>query len=82
VRRPRKRKKSPVKESSESEQSKSLDRYISAEASSQRQKLVEESEGNLCGICLENINDTDKLANLPGCEHVFHVECIQRWSEE
>ncbi|GFP85536.1 RING-H2 finger protein atl52 [Phtheirospermum japonicum] len=32
-----------------------------------------------CVVCLGEIEDEDDVRLLPGCEHVFHVTCIDRW---
>ncbi|KAL3628420.1 hypothetical protein CASFOL_027466 [Castilleja foliolosa] len=32
-----------------------------------------------CVVCLGEIEDEDNVRLLPGCKHVFHVMCIDRW---
>ena len=32
-----------------------------------------------CPICLGAFTETDELASLMPCKHVFHTECIERW---
>jgi Ring finger domain len=32
-----------------------------------------------CAICLSEFLDDDTLRLLPGCRHVFHVDCISAW---
>ncbi|KAB1225445.1 RING-H2 finger protein ATL70 [Morella rubra] len=32
-----------------------------------------------CPICLVDYMDTDMLRFLPGCAHVFHLDCIDPW---
>lgn len=32
----------------------------------------------ICGICLESMNETDQGELLP-CEHRYHVSCIRKW---
>ena len=34
-----------------------------------------------CSVCLEKINENDKVETLP-CNHTFHLECIQEWYKE
>lgn len=41
-------------------------------------------EGELetsCMICIEDFKDTDDVAFMRGCFHVFHVECISKYIE-
>jgi Ring finger domain len=35
-----------------------------------------------CAICLSEFLDDDTLRLLPGCRHVFHVDCIGAWLAE
>ncbi|KAK7276411.1 hypothetical protein RIF29_17550 [Crotalaria pallida] len=32
-----------------------------------------------CCICLSAFRDGEKLKKLPGCEHCFHCECVDKW---
>ncbi|MED6189074.1 hypothetical protein PIB30_092136 [Stylosanthes scabra] len=32
-----------------------------------------------CCICLSAFRDEEKLKILPGCEHRFHCECVDKW---
>ena len=32
-----------------------------------------------CSICLEGLNDGDRIKQLPLCKHSFHPECIDPW---
>lgn len=32
-----------------------------------------------CAVCLGSFEKHDKLRILPKCEHVFHLECVNRW---
>ncbi|XP_075485482.1 RING-H2 finger protein ATL66-like [Primulina tabacum] len=32
-----------------------------------------------CCICLGMFGDGDKVKELPGCKHVFHSECVDKW---
>ena len=33
----------------------------------------------VCSICYQNIQIGEKLIRIPGCEHVFHSNCILKW---
>jgi hypothetical protein len=35
---------------------------------------------NDCSICLEKIEDCDKIYVLM-CNHIFHVECLNKWNK-
>ena len=37
------------------------------------------SENTLCSICLNDFNQNEKVLQLPGCNHLFHRECIRLW---
>ena len=32
-----------------------------------------------CSICFEEYKIDDEVRILPGCNHVFHVNCIDHW---
>jgi hypothetical protein len=32
-----------------------------------------------CMICISGIEDGDRVGDLPGCSHTFHVECLKLW---
>ncbi|KAE8681843.1 putative phosphatidylglycerol/phosphatidylinositol transfer protein [Hibiscus syriacus] len=32
-----------------------------------------------CSICLADYNRNDRLRQLPGCGHLFHLKCIDHW---
>lgn len=32
-----------------------------------------------CAVCLSELEDGEKVRALPGCSHVFHVDCIDAW---
>lgn len=32
-----------------------------------------------CAVCIDSVEEGEKLRLLPNCEHVFHVECIDMW---
>merc|ERR1719330_1572757 len=34
----------------------------------------------VCGACLLPLERDDKVGLLDNCTHVFHVDCIERWS--
>ncbi|XP_054789012.1 RING-H2 finger protein ATL66-like [Prosopis cineraria] len=36
-------------------------------------------EGTECCICLSTFKDGEKLKVLPGCDHSFHCECVDKW---
>ncbi|KAK0591808.1 hypothetical protein LWI29_008530 [Acer saccharum] len=36
-------------------------------------------EGNECCICLGDFEDGDKVKILPGCQHSYHCECVDKW---
>nr|DAD40698.1 TPA_asm: hypothetical protein HUJ06_015021 [Nelumbo nucifera] len=38
-----------------------------------------QSQSSGCAICLEGIRPGEQCRVLPGCTHVFHVECVDPW---
>lgn len=40
-----------------------------------------ESEDDLCSICLVQYQNKDKIGIPEGCKHEFHWECIKKWHE-
>ena len=32
-----------------------------------------------CAVCLNEFQEAEKLRNLPNCNHVFHIDCIDVW---
>lgn len=32
-----------------------------------------------CAVCLSELEDGEKVRALPGCGHVFHVDCVDAW---
>ena len=34
---------------------------------------------DLCGICLEPLNEKNPLCMVVSCGHVFHCDCIRGW---
>ncbi|XP_028792720.1 RING-H2 finger protein ATL66 [Neltuma alba] len=43
---------------------------------SEANSKLEETE---CCICLGTFKDGEKLKVLPGCDHSFHCECVDKW---
>ena len=39
------------------------------------------SETPSCTVCMENFEDEDIVRLLDGCEHIFHINCIDIWME-
>lgn len=37
------------------------------------------SASSCCSICLADYNEKDMLRVLPGCRHLFHVNCVDTW---
>ncbi|KAJ3673725.1 hypothetical protein LUZ60_005717 [Juncus effusus] len=43
-------------------------------------KELKEAKGFVeCTVCLSEFEDHENLRKLPGCCHVFHVDCIEPW---
>jgi len=42
------------------------------------QKLLEQLNGEVCGICLESYVLDQNIKHLP-CKHTFHSDCIDQW---
>lgn len=40
---------------------------------------VEGRKGEVCSICLEIFTEGQKVKELPGCNHQFHINCIALW---
>lgn len=38
-----------------------------------------ECKEETCSVCLSEFNEGDEVGVLPGCAHVFHVLCIDKW---
>lgn len=38
-----------------------------------------ECKEETCSVCLSEFNEGDEVRVLPGCAHVFHVLCIDKW---
>ncbi|KAH7314802.1 hypothetical protein KP509_21G021100 [Ceratopteris richardii] len=32
-----------------------------------------------CAICLQELEQSDTARALPGCQHTFHLQCVDRW---
>ena len=37
------------------------------------------NENILCSICLNDYNQNERVVQLPGCNHLFHFECVRLW---
>jgi hypothetical protein len=35
--------------------------------------------GEMCSVCLEDVQAGEMVRQLPPCKHLFHVECIDMW---
>ena len=42
----------------------------------------ENSETELCAICQNNLEENDIIRTLNRCNHIFHLNCIDRWLSE
>ncbi|CAH8337204.1 unnamed protein product [Eruca vesicaria subsp. sativa] len=42
-------------------------------------KSCDFKDGLECAVCLSHLVDGDKARVLPGCDHGFHVDCIDMW---
>ena len=40
-----------------------------------------ETDQETCSICRENFTDSCIVRKLGGCEHIFHLNCIDTWFE-
>lgn len=38
-----------------------------------------ECKEETCSVCLSEFNEGDEVRVLPGCAHVFHLLCIDKW---
>lgn len=48
-----------------------LDRHVTAYRAT--------GTSDMCSICYESIEDTQRVVRLPGCSHMFHYHCIREW---
>ncbi|KAL5709051.1 RING-type E3 ubiquitin transferase [Ranunculus cassubicifolius] len=39
----------------------------------------ENNTSSCCSICLSDYKSTDILRQLPDCEHLFHIKCVDPW---
>ncbi|KAL2893139.1 E3 ubiquitin-protein ligase ATL6 [Bienertia sinuspersici] len=53
----------------------SIPTYVYADVKQHRKGQVELE----CAVCLNEFQDPEALRLLPGCSHVFHPRCIDRW---
>ncbi|WCJ32924.1 RING/U-box superfamily protein [Euphorbia peplus] len=37
------------------------------------------SHESCCSICLEDLKDGDIMRKVPKCNHLFHLECLDKW---
>ena len=44
-----------------------------------QEKLNKVKGSDLCGICLDPLNEKQPLCMVVSCGHVFHCECIRGW---
>ncbi|CAN6253420.1 unnamed protein product [Urochloa humidicola] len=42
-------------------------------------KVAAGGGGSECAVCLEAFQAGDRCRALPGCEHGFHVDCVDPW---
>ena len=45
-------------------------------------ELFKENYNNSCSICLENYIDQKSLISLTPCNHIFHSDCLKKWSNK
>eukprot|EP00978_Attheya_sp_CCMP212_P012798 scaffold31989_cov54-Attheya_sp.AAC.1 len=60
-----------------------------SDKSKEEKPHIPENEGELwrddddnectCMICISGIEDGDRIGDLPGCSHNFHVDCLKLW---
>jgi len=36
---------------------------------------------SVCGACLMPVDQDDQIGLIDGCDHFFHYECVERWSQ-
>jgi len=44
-----------------------------------QEKLAKVKGSDLCGICLDPLNEKNPLCMVVSCGHVFHCQCIREW---
>ena len=40
---------------------------------------VKDSSEEICTICRENMNEGEVIRTICGCQHKFHISCIEKW---
>ena len=41
-----------------------------------------ENANTSCSICLENFVENESMVSLTSCNHIFHYDCLKKWSEK
>ena len=41
-----------------------------------------ENANTSCSICLENFIENESMVTLTSCNHIFHYDCLKKWSEK
>lgn len=42
-------------------------------------KGIEETEADICAVCLSQVCEGEKVRSLPVCSHRYHAACIDAW---
>merc|ERR1712228_581851 len=35
-----------------------------------------------CAICLDDFKNNQMVAEMPGCVHIFHKDCVEQWLQQ